>query len=188
MKESTWDYHRQKQERENAEARLKSLEKSTGTAVEVTARATDGRGVELTAAVGKDGRGSTPGGGGSSSSGTTSDSSPGEESERLSDSMANGSSSATELCTTGGRKRKAADTEGAGNGGSVNNKKRARVATRTVSDATAASAADGRGASPLIVPHPVDQTKPKQLQPPWSPLDKLCDLATTFKKDALTTS
>lgn len=187
LKESTWDFHRQRQERENAEARLKSLENTADT-VEVTPRAPDGGGVGLAAAVGQDCRGITAGGVGSNSSGSISENLAEEESEKLGDDRGNGSSSArhhaaTESSATGGRKRKAA-----AKGGSVHNR-RIRAAARIVPGTTvlgttaASSAQDGGGVTPTIVRRPAGKT---QQQPPWSPLDKLCDLATTFKKDALT--
>ncbi|CAN0394250.1 unnamed protein product, partial [Ectocarpus fasciculatus] len=175
--ESTWDFHRQRQERENAEARRKQLGHlgvDSGKEEVKKPLAPGGGDMRLVAAVQQ------------ASNETDSEQKCNmQENERLAGESAERTSAAAAqqsadevVATAVGCKRSASELAAVAEEGSVQSRRTRRAAS--ISLEPAASLGGGNPPTPRVTRRPVGKTQSQQ--PPWSPLDKLCDLATTFQK------
>ncbi|CAM9866289.1 unnamed protein product [Ectocarpus sp. 6 AP-2014] len=174
--ESTWDFHRQRQERENAEARRKQLgyPEVDGGKEELKPLAPGGGDMRLVAAVQHN------------SSETDSEQKCNmQENESLAGESAGRASaaasqqSANETVATVGCKRSASKLAAVVEEGSVQHRRTRRAASISL-ESTATSLGGGDPPTPRVTRRPAG--KMQRQQPPWSPLDKLCDLATAFQK------
>ncbi|CAM9914948.1 unnamed protein product [Ectocarpus sp. 12 AP-2014] len=174
--ESTWDFHRQRQERENAEARRKQLGHLDvdGDKEELKPLAPGGGGMRLVTAVQQ------------TSSETDSEQKCNmQENESLAGESAGRTSaaasqqSANETVATAGCKRSASKLAAVAEERSVQHRRTRRAASISL-ESTATSLGGGNPPTPRVTRRPAG--KMQRQQPPWSPLDKLCDLATTFQK------
>ncbi|CAM9708227.1 unnamed protein product [Scytosiphon promiscuus] len=168
--ESTWDFYRQEQERANATARLKQLEGVATNCCEKTdARSPlpgDGPAQRVDPSD-EDAAGMTE----VDNASEQRNGSPGIESLRASSDSRQRKHTPT---VEEGRKRSAATMEGAvGEGVQLG---RTSQAGRILVDVTAANAESVSGATPKNG----KSSEEDQQQSPWSPLDRLCDLATTY--------
>ncbi|CAM9395035.1 unnamed protein product [Ectocarpus sp. 4 AP-2014] len=174
--ESTWDFHRQRQERENAEARRKQLGhlEVDGGKEGLKPLAPGGGDMRLVAAVQQ------------TSSKTDSEQKCSmQQNENLAGESAGRTSaaasqqSANETGATVGCKRSASKLAAVAEEGSVQYRRTRRAASASL-ESTATSLGGGNPPTPRVTRRPAG--KMQRQQPPWSPLDKLCDLATTFQK------
>lgn len=171
LQESTWDFHRQEQERANATARLKQLEG--------VVKKEDEAGAEPPSSGGGAGRpDSSPNASALSMTGVQD--SDEQDNARPGDESGQGSTDADQQATTPSaatesRKRNAAAMEGVEEGTAVQLGRGRRA--RILINVTAANSASVGGAPPSAGNPRAERN---HQQSPWSPLDRLCDLATMY--------
>ena len=164
LQESTWDFHRERQERMNAEARLEQLKKQGETSESKKMKPVGSSGVggqQVNVAAKQQCR-----------EGSTSNGNSGEDSSKPDPDRGTEAcsvrQSATDSSGGGGRKRTATEMDG-----------ESRREALDVGAHTGATTVPGSGQTSPKILRP-SKGKAKLQQSPWSPLDRLCDVASTF--------